>query len=89
MGGLRRWMRRVEHDAIESADMTVLVDEETGEEFKVPHDAFLRVLCAAHGDEPDPEIAPLLDRLQRLFYTNGDPFWWQPAECYAQEDHEK
>ncbi len=86
MGGLRRWLRRVEHDARESADMIVLVDGETGETFQVPHDAFMRVLCAAHGDEPDPEIAPLLDRLQRLVYTDSEPFWWQPEEYYVQEE---
>jgi hypothetical protein len=88
--GLRRWLRRIEHDARESAGTCILVDEETSEEFKVPQDAFMRVLCATE-EEPDPQIAPLLDRLQRLFYTNGDPFWWQPEECYMQQEgrHEK
>jgi hypothetical protein len=87
--GLRRWLRRIEHDARASADTCCLVDEETGEEFKVPQDAFLRVMSSFGDDEPDPEIEPLLDRLQRLCYTNGDPFWWQLEECYMQDDYEK
>ena len=87
--GLRRWMRHLERDASETADTTILVDEEACETFSVPQDAFIRVMVAVHDGEPDPEIAPLLDRLQRLFYTNGEPFWWQPEECYVQEDHEK
>ncbi len=74
--GIRCWLRRIERDARESADTTVLVDEETGEEFEVPKDAFLRVMGSFGDEEPDPQIAPLLDRLDRLVYLNiGKPFW--------------
>jgi hypothetical protein len=67
---------RIERDARESADTTVLVDEETGEEFEVPKDAFLHVMGSFGDEEPDPEIAPLLDRLDRLVYRNtGERFW--------------
>ena len=72
---LRRWLRRIERDARASADTYILVDEETGEEFEAPKGAFLRVLCATE-EEPDPAIAPLLDRLERLYYLDsGERFW--------------
>ena len=74
--GIRSWLRRIERDAREAADTTVLVDEETGEEFEVPKDAFLRVMGSFDDAEPDPQISPLLDRLDRLVYSStGERFW--------------
>jgi hypothetical protein len=74
--GIRRWLRRIERDARESADTCVLLDERTGEEFEVPKDVFLHVMGAFAGDEPDPKIAQILDRLDRLVYRDsGQPFW--------------
>jgi hypothetical protein len=74
--GIRRWLRRIERDARESADTTVLVDTETGEEFEVPKDVFLHVMGSFDDAELDPEIAPLLDRLDRLVYSStGERFW--------------
>ncbi len=74
--GIKRWLRRIERDARESADTTVLVDEGTGETFEVPKDAFLRVMGSFNGEEPDPEIVQILDRLDRLVYRdNGQPFF--------------
>jgi hypothetical protein len=76
MGGLRRWLRRVERDSKESSDRMILLDTETGEEFSVPSNAFLLVLEVAAGGEPDPRVQPLLDRLDRLVDRDtGEPFW--------------
>jgi hypothetical protein len=67
---------RIERDARKSADTTVLVDEETREEFEVPKDAFLHVIGSFDDEEPDPQIAPLLERLDRLVDRDtGEPFW--------------
>jgi len=77
-------MRRIERDARESSGTYILVDEETGEEFEVPNDAFLRVLCADEG-EPNPSIEAILPteddpyRLERLYYDGGKPFWLYPT----------
>ncbi len=74
--GIRRWLRRIERDARESADTTVLVDQETGEEFEVSKHVFLHVMGSFNGEEPDPEITPLLDRLDQLVYRDtGERFW--------------
>lgn len=74
--GIRRWLRRIERDARESSDMTVLVDEETGEEFEVPKGAFLLAMASFGDEEPEPEMAPLLDRLDRLVYRDtSEPFF--------------
>ncbi len=85
MGGLRRWVRRLEHSSREMAGTIILMDEETGAEFEVPKGAFFLVLDAAVGEAPDPTIEAILpteddpDRLQRLYYTNGEPFWLYPT----------
>ena len=77
MGGLRRWMRRIERDARESSDTFVLIDTQTNETFEVPRTAFLHVLASFDDEEePDPEIAPLLDRLPFLVDRDtGEPFF--------------
>jgi hypothetical protein len=54
----------------------VLVDEDTGEEFEASKDAFLRAMGAFGDEELDPQIAPLLGRLDRLVYReSGQPFF--------------
>ncbi len=90
---LRHWIRRVEAASKEAVGMDVLIDERDGETFHVPRDVFLKVLDAGVTDEPHPAIAELVsgmeedpNRLQHLFYSNGDPFWWQPEECIARGD---
>jgi hypothetical protein len=74
--GLRRWLRRMERDAREAVDTTVLVDGKTGEEFEVPKDAFLHVMASFGDEAPEPQIAEILDCLDRLVYREtGEPFW--------------
>ncbi len=74
--GIRRWLRRIERDARESADTIILLDQETGETFEAPKGAFLHVLASLGDEEPDPAIAPLLDRLGRLVVRDtGERFW--------------
>ena len=52
------------------------MDEETGEVFEAPRAAFLHVLASLDDEEPGPEIAPLLDRVDRLVYRDwGQRFW--------------
>jgi hypothetical protein len=71
--GIRRWLRRVERDSKESADTIWLIDTETGEEIEAPRNVFLLILEAATSEEPDPAVAPILDRLDRLVYRdNGE-----------------
>jgi hypothetical protein len=54
----------------------VLLDEESGETFVVSKDAFAYVIASYADEEPAPEIAPLLDRLDRLVYFDtGERFW--------------
>jgi hypothetical protein len=73
---LKHTLRRIERDARESADTTVLIDTETGEAFEVSKGAFLHVMGSFGDEEPDPEIAPLLDRLDRLVYRDtGELFF--------------
>jgi hypothetical protein len=74
MGGLRRWLRRIERDSRETSDTSTLLDVESGEEIEAPRNAFLLILEAATSEEPDPAVAPLLDRLDRLVHRdNGEP----------------
>jgi hypothetical protein len=77
MGGLRRWVRNLERTSRETDDMIVLVDVETNQTFSVPKTAFLDVLASfADEEEPDPEMAPLLERLDRLVARDtGERFW--------------
>ena len=77
MGGLRRWARNLERDARATSGSMTLVDTESGEEFSVPKDAFLLVLASFNDEaEVDPEIQPLLDRLDRLVDRDtGERFW--------------
>jgi hypothetical protein len=73
--GIRRWLRRIERDSKDARDTVILLDVESGEEIEAPRDVFLRILASAyHEEEPDPEIVPLLHRLDRLvFRDNGEP----------------
>jgi hypothetical protein len=76
VGGLRRWVRRIERDARGAGDTMTLVDTETNETFEVPKTAFLHVIGSFDDEEPDPETAPLLERLDRLVDRDtGEPFW--------------
>jgi hypothetical protein len=54
----------------------VLVDTQSGEEFEVPKTVFLHVIASFDDEEPDPQIEPLLDRLDRLVDRDtGEPFF--------------
>ena len=75
MGSLRHWIRRAEKAARASSDEVVLLDEESGETFQVPRDAFPRVLGSLMVEDPDPDVAQILDRLDRLVYPDGTRFW--------------
>ena len=76
MGSLRGWIRRAERAAKEASGTITLLDEESGETFVVPRDAFAYVIASYADEEPDPQIAPLLDRLDRLVYRDtGERFW--------------
>jgi hypothetical protein len=81
VGRLRHWIRRAERAAKETSGEIVLVDERDGRTHHVPKDAFSLVLVAAVGEEPDPAIETILptdedpDKLERLYYSNGEPFW--------------
>jgi hypothetical protein len=77
VGGLRRWMRRVEAISKETNGRIVLLDTETNETFEVPKSAFLYVIASFDDDyEPAPEIAQLLPRLDRLVNRDtGERFW--------------
>jgi len=86
-------VRKVERGARESSGEIVLLDEESGEQFVVSRDAFLRVL-ASFGDDGgdlDPEVAPLLDRLDRLVVRDsGERFWLAPTRLMnAEEGYEE
>jgi hypothetical protein len=81
MGGLRGWIRRAERAAKEASGEIVLVDERDRQTYHVPKDAFSLVLVATAGEEPHPAIEAILptdddpDKLERLYYANGEPFW--------------
>ena len=75
MGGLRHWIRRAERAARASSDEITLLDEESGETFQVPRDAFPRVLGSLMVEDPDDDVAQILDRLDRLVYPDGTRFW--------------
>jgi hypothetical protein len=89
--GIRSWLRRIERDAKETSGTFVLVDTESGEEIEVSKNAFLAVLSSSLDDEeePDPEIAPLLERLDRLVDRDtGEPFWLYPTRTAANTEEE-
>ena len=76
MGGLRGWIRRAERAAKASSDEIKLLDEESGETFQVPRDAFPKVLGSLMVEDPDDDVAQILDRLDRLVYFDtGERFW--------------
>jgi hypothetical protein len=85
--GIRRWLRRIERSSRESADTMVLLDTETGEQFEAPRDAFLRMLASLGDEEPEPQIAPLVDRLDRLVLRDtGERFWFAPTRLMNSEE---
>jgi hypothetical protein len=90
--GIRRWLRKIERDSRETADMITLVDVESGEEFEMSKGALLEMFvgvldCAVNDDkEPDPAIQAILpteddpDKLERLvFRDTGEHFWLYPT----------
>ncbi len=75
--GLKDRIRRIEHG--EQRDHVVLVNERTGEEFRVPRDAFLRVLGAVLEEEGVDELADMLSpHLHELVDKDtGQRFWFE------------
>ena len=76
MGGLRGWIRRAERAAKASSDEIVLIDERDGQTFEVPKDAFPRVLGSLMVEDPDPDVAQILDRLDHLVYRDSGARFW-------------
>jgi hypothetical protein len=75
--GLKDRIRRIERG--EQGDHFVLVNERTGEEFRVPRDAFLRVLGAVLEEEGVDELADMLSpHLHELVDKDtGQRFWFE------------
>ena len=75
--GLKDPIRRIERG--EQGDHFVLVNERTGEEFRVPRDAFLRVLGALFEEEGVDEVDDMLSpHLHELVYQDtGQRFWFE------------
>jgi hypothetical protein len=77
---VRSKIRRLERAAQEASGEIVLVDEKYGSTHHVPRDAFSLVLAASIS-EVDESIEAILptendpDKLERLYYSNGEPFW--------------
>ena len=75
--GLKDRIRRIKRG--EQGDHFVLVNERTGEEFRVPRDAFLRVLGAVFEEEGVDELADMLSpHVHELVdQDTGQRFWFE------------
>jgi hypothetical protein len=75
--GLKGRIRTIERG--EQGDLVVLVTERTGEEFRVPRDAFLRVLGAVLEEEGVDELADMLSPhlLDLVDKDTGQRFWFE------------
>jgi hypothetical protein len=90
MVNLRGWIRKAEAASREVNGDFVLIDEASGQTHHVPKDAFILVLAAAAGEDPDPSIEAILpteddpDKLERLYdASNGERFWLYPTRTAA------